>query len=331
MKESLSELCRAYTAAREVIRGTFPMESDLTGAAAATVFASANKPADAERLRDCKAMVKADAGVFSSFRGNVILPLLAMLSISDDPAAKWARAQSNYAQLRETFSGSSYLALVALLLTDSVDDADIPALAERGKSLYRRMRKEHPFLTGQEDSVFAILLAESGRNEDALIGDMEACYTQLDLRFPKGDGLQSASHVLAMCDGLPDEKAMRVIALYDAIKEAGGKYGKSYELAVLAALAIDGTPVEETAADLFAVDAFLAGQKGYRSVFGFDRRTRMMHAAMLTAIDHARRDGADGLMRAAANQSAMALVAAQQAMMCCMIACSTASASAASH
>ena len=55
------------------------------------------------------------------------------------------------------------------------------------------------------------------------------------------------------------------------------------------------------------------------------RKTRMMHAAMLVASE---RDA--HLANTAAQQSAIAMIAAQQAMLCAMVACSAASASAAS-
>lgn len=328
MNSALQDLTVRYAEVREAVRSVFRMESSYSYPVAANIYLSAGMPVDVERLTACKRLVKSEAGVFSSFRGSVLVPLACKLAVSDDPKARWDRAAQNYAVLKEQFARSEYLALAALLLTDSAADADVPALAARGKALYRRMREQHPFLTGQEDAVFAILLAQCPADDDALIADMEECYRLLDARFPKSNGLQAASHVLAAIGGTPAEKAGRVIAIYDAIRAAGGKYGKEWELPVLAAFAADETPVDAVVSDLFEIDALLEGQNGYRSVFGYDRRMRMMHAAMLAAAGHA--GGRTGLVNAAAQQSAVAMIAAQQAMLCTMIACSTASAAAAS-
>lgn len=330
MNTELNQLSVRYLEARDAVKSVFRMESEYSFPVAAELFAAAGQPVDTDRLTDCKRMIKDETGIFSNFRGSVMVPLAAKLALCDDMQTRWERASRNYAILKEHFMRSEFLALAALLLTDSVSDADVPRIAARGKELYRRMRKEHPFLTGQEDSVFAILLAESEKSDDALLLDMEACYKLLDERFPKGDGIQAASHVLAMIDGAPEKKAEKVIALYDAIRSAGGKYGTNWELPVLAALAADDTPADTVASELLEVDALLEGQDGYRGIFGYDRKTRMMHAAMLVGAYRMR--GQAGIVNAAAQQSAVAMIAAQQAAMCAsIVCCSAAAASSAAH
>ena len=329
MNTELQTIVVRYLEAREAVKSVFRMESTYSYPAAANLYVTADRPVDPEKLADCKQLIKSEAGIFSNFRGSILTPLACKLALCEDPQKRWERASANYAILKEHFMRSEFLALAALLLTDSAEDSDVPALAARGKALYRRMKKEHPFLTGQEDSVFAILLAESPKSDDELIADAEACYRLLDERFLKGDGIQAASHVLAMIDGVPTDKAGKVIALYDAIRAAGGKYGKNWELSALAAFAADSAPVETVVNEMLEVDAMLEGQSGY-TVFGYDRKTRMMHAAMLVSAYHMR--GRDGIVNAAAQQSAIAMIAAQQAVICASIACSSAAAaSAAAH
>ena len=41
---------------------------------------------------------------------------------------------------------------------------------------------------------------------------------------------------------------------------------------------------EDLAQDILELDAFLAKQKGYKGIFGMDRRIRTMHAAMLLTL-----------------------------------------------
>ena len=225
-----------------------------------------------------------------------------MLAAGDDPEERWAKAQRGYALLKDAFSGSEYLALAALLLSDTVSEDGFPALGARGRDLFKRMRKEHPFLTGREDSVFALLLAQSDRSDDELIEDMERCYDLLREHFPGGDGLQTASHVLALSTEDPTDKAFRVVSLYNAI------------------------------GDILELDGFLATQKGYKGVFGMDKRTRIMHAAMLLSLSD-QSSGQRATVNAAAQQATLAMIAAQQALMCAVIASSAAAnaASGASH
>jgi hypothetical protein len=319
------ELITRFMKARDDLRTEFRWENDYIYPVCALIYLTAGRPVEREKLERCKALVKSTAGPFSSFRGNIRLPLICMLAAGEDPEERWDRTQRSYAALKESFFGSEYLALAAMLLSDTVKEDDMPALAARGKGLYQRMRKEHPFLTGQEDSVFALLLAQSERSDDELIDDMEACYRLLDERFPKGNGLQSASHVLALSQEAPEEKARRLIALFDAIEAGGGKYGKDRQLPILAALSLGEGPVEDLSRGILDLDGLLARQKGYRGIFSLDRRTRTMHAAMLLSLPDRRPD----LVNAAAQQTTLALIAAQQALMCAVVASSVASSAAA--
>ena len=326
MHTNPEELVARFIEARDAVRAVFRWENDYTYPICAQIFLAADRPVEAAQLERCKALVKSTTGPFSNFRGNIRLPLICMLAAGDDPEDRWERTQRGYALLKESFFGSEYLALAALLLSDGGKE-DFAALAARGKGLYQRMKKEHPFLTGQEDSVFALLLAESQRTDDELIDDMEACYRLLDERFPKGDALQSVSHVLALSQEAPEEKVHRLIALFDGVQRAGGKYGKDRQLPILAALSLAKGSVDELVQGLMALDGLLSQQKGYTGVFGMDRRTRMMHAAMLLSLP----DRQPELVNAAAQQTTLALIAAQQALMCAVIASSVAANAAAAN
>ena len=320
MNETLQARAARFIEDRDAVRAAFKLESDYIYPVCAFLFLAADRPVERERLERCKALVKSTTGLFSNFRGNIRVPLICMLAAGDDPEGRWERTQHSYALLKDAFFGSEYLALAALLLSDTVAADDLPALAVRGKGLYTRMKKEHPFLTGQEDSVFALLLAESLRSDDELIEDMEACYRLLDERFPKGDGLQTASHVLALSSNAPETKVQRMLDLFDAIERGGGKYGKERQLPILAALSLGQQRMEQLAQDILDLDGYLAGQKGYRGVFGLDRRTRTMHAAMLLSLP----DGQPALVNAAVQQTTLAMIAAQQALMCAVMASSAA-------
>ena len=332
MNKTPQELVDRFIETRDAVRAAFRMENEYIYPVCAQIFLAADKPVEAERLDRCKTLVKSSTSVFSSFRGNVKLPLLCMLAAGDDPEERWDRTRRYYALLKESFYGSEYLALGAMLLSDAVQEEDVPALAARGKGLYQRMKKEHPFLTGQEDSVFALLLSQSARSDDELIEDMERCYELLKERFPGGDGLQAASHVLALSSEIPVDKTFRMIGIFNAIEEAGGKYGKDWQLPILAALSLGQRFQEDLARELLEIDALLSKRKGYKGVFGLDKRARSMHAAMLLSLQHeAEPKQPVELVGAAAQQATLAIIAAQQALMCAVVASSAASSAATSH
>ena len=91
----------------------------------------------------------------------------------------------------------------------------------------------------------------------------------------------------------------------------------------LAALAMLNAAPDALARDMMDVDAFLAQQKGY-GFWGADKKTRLMHAAMIVSDEYVPRDAVD----TAALTGTVSLIIAQQMAMYAIMA-STAAANAA--
>lgn len=341
MRSELQQLCERYVTAKQTVKGQFGFESAHIYPICANVFCAKGILPDAEQLAACKKLLKAETGSFSNFRGNLLAPITCMLAAGGNPEARLAQAQEHYALLKTKFHGSPYLALTAFLLADMGSSARWEDVAARGRGIYLRMKREHPVLTSAEDSLYAVFMAFSEKSDDELIAEMEECYARLKLRFASSNNVQAASHVLCLAPGTPEAKTARMETLYDAILAAGGKYGKTYELPTLAALSILDAEIPALVTDLLDVDSFLEQQKGY-GLLGMDRKTRMMHAAMLVTDEYStRQNRAEGItfrtpaqpspqtaLGTAALAGTLAMLAAQQAAACAAISAATASASA---
>ena len=330
MNTRLQALCDRMIENRDVLRGAFRWESDRFYPVCANLFCVRGVTPDPERLAAARSLLNAETGLFSNLRGHVRLPLICTLSMDEDPAERLRRIQDLYSALKGHFHASDYLAFAALSLSDQEGGRE--AAEERAWRLYRRMKAEHRFLTGEEDSLFAAILACSPRDDDALIADMEESYTLLRQTFRDGDSVQSVSHVLALDSRTPKEKAARLTDLYDALTLAGCKYGRGRELGALAALSLADAEIQTLAAEMAEAGAYLAEQKGWRGLLGFDRRTRAMHAAMLVTDLYLPAAGAETAAfgaaagAAASAQATLAAVLAAQTA-CCVAACAAASSS----
>ena len=322
MRVSLEQICTQFTLNREVVRETFRWEPSELVPVCANLFCSSGRTADAQALREARDLIRHETGVFSNFRGNLIMPLSCMLSLKDQPEETFRRAQDNYRLLKEEFRGSIYLALTAFLLTDRENVED---KVREGRAIYRRMKEEHRFLTSSEDSVFAVMLAYSGKGEDALVQDMEACYDLLKQTFHDSDCMQTVSHVLAMDAETPEKKTMRLISLYEALWQAGLKYGRHYEVATLAALSMMHMDTGRLVEDMRDVDQYLSTQRGY-GILGHSRKSRLMHAAMLVSDESMEEKG----MQEATLTSTLSMVIAQQMAVCAALAASSAAAASSS-
>ena len=151
------------------------------------------------------------------------------------------------------------------------------------------MNRQHRILTNQTDSVFAMLMAYSGRTPDELAGETEICYQALKKRFSNG-GAQTSAQVLSMADGVPEEKVRRVTELYDVLREAGIKYGRSAEIAPLAALSLADTPLSTLTEEIKETDEFLKAQKSFGGSKESDQAQRAMYAVMIVSDQYADTD-----------------------------------------
>lgn len=327
MRTSLAALCSKFIENRDVVKSTFFWDSSYMYPICAAIITDKGMCADSERLRSCKEILKQQTGVFSNFRSTAKLAMIAMMSVDSNPAGKLSNACSVYGKLKEHFWRSQYLPVTSMIIADMVDPGYYTEMAAHTRHIYELMKKEHPLLTSNEDSVYAALLALSKQSDQRIVAETESCYRLLKPEFFSGNAVQSLSHVLALCEGRTEDKCKATVDLFYALKARGYKYGTEYELATLGVLAMLPADRDAVIADMIEVDSFLATQKGY-GIFGLGRKQRLMHAGMLVASDYLKGSHA---MHTAAAHSALALIAAQQAAMCAAIAASTAASASASN
>lgn len=314
MNEKLTQICEQFIADRDAIKATFPWDDIRIIPICAMAFASRNVQVSAEKLKECRKALEQHTNIFSNFRGNTKLSVVTLLAGASDPLEKLRASMSIYSEMREFFYGSEYLAYISAVLTDMITREQAEGVAKRAKEIYNRMKKEHPFLTDNEDSAYAVLMAFSDKSDDALMKEMEQCYTMLKHRFHDSNSVQALSHVLTLASGTPEAKCEKFLALFDGLEKAGLPYGKYYQTAVLAALSILDADVETMVAEIAQADEFLEKQKGY-GAFSIDRTTRLMHAVGLVSILH----DAGSMTNTAATASTLQMITAQQAAACAVL------------
>lgn len=282
MKPELQNRCELFTENKTKMEKMGGLEFASVYMVSSNMYTAKNLPVDTDRIKDCRKILKEKTGVFSAFRGNVTLPLACMLAQDADPGNKMDRAATLYGKLRDEFSASEYLPLAAMVLTDLVSDDEAETYIKRGKAIYKRMKEEHPFMTGGDDSVFAVMLAFSKKTDEEIIREMEQVYHALKDSGFGGHTSLNASRVLALtdCDSL--DNCGKLKKVFDSLAASGRKYGKDYELGALAGLVSLPVPAETLVEEILEVDAYLSTQKGY-GVFGYSKKERLMQAVMILA------------------------------------------------
>ena len=315
MREVLAKQCENYSHNREEIKSCFKWDNPHMIAVCASELSSRGIKVEAEQLLKCKKILDTSTKLFSTFKGNVKLPVITILAADENPEAKMETALEMHNLLKLKFRDSDYLPLLATKLTEMVSIDEAEEYINRGKEIYNLMKKEHPFLTSYEDTVFAVLLAFSEKDNETIVKEVEQCYKILKKFSSDSNGIQSLSHVLALVEGTVEEKCDKVIELFNTLDSAGCKYRKGFEMVVLGILSTMSFDKTDVVNEIVETDEFLATLKGYGG-FGIDKKTRLMHAIMLVINTYS----SNNVSNTAAFTGTLSMLAAQQAAMCAVIA-----------
>lgn len=320
MNERTLARCKNLIKNKETMKSAFAWEDGLTHLACAGIFINKEQTANEEMLLQCKDILKRNTGIFSNFKSTAKPMIVAMLAANENPQLLMERGLKVHDLLKEEFMSSVYLPIAAMIIAQYADEARYAELAQRTRRIYKQMRADHPFLTSGEDSTFCALMALLDKPDEVLLGDAEECYKTLKSNFFSSNAVQSLSHVLAMCDGEPKIKCQRTMELFQKLKEAGHKYGTSYELPTLGVLAMADGNQDEIAAEMAEIDQWLSEQKGFGFFSSISVKQRLMYAGMIAQQDYIN----DKMMQSAAINGVISLIVAQQAAMCAAITASAA-------
>ena len=306
MKKLLDALCDRYLINLGLITDLYPLEREILYPVCANVFCAADTEFELDKFTDSMSLIKSNPQMLSSFRSTLIPLIAALMSVSDDPRGEMEKYLGCYELLKKYFKNSEHLALLSPLLVRIVPEDKTEESIKRGRQLYDRMKKEHRILTTKEDIAFAVMLAFSDKSDDELIEDMEQSYRILK-KSADNNSIQTVSHVLAMASGTPEEKCAKFSELYDNMLKKGRKYGKHYELAMLAALMIADFSSADIINDIMDVEAFLAKHKAFSDLSEFGSGEPVCHTFMLLTTAYA------GDERICDGKKKTALMAARQA------------------
>ncbi|WP_099159335.1 DUF4003 family protein [Virgibacillus ndiopensis] len=192
-----------------------------------------NKELQIERLLDLADKIKNRAGMFSSMRSYPRFTTAAMFDVNfENPDDQIKALFDLYDQLKKAgFKSGTFTYLAAtVIITNKSQEANNAEIISRAKEIYDWMKKEHMFLTSNDDYPLAILLAYEDGTIEELIERMERFYNRLHQHdFAKGNELQFLSHILSL--GHSQEESSLVnqsVHVYDAFTKASIKPKKLY-------------------------------------------------------------------------------------------------------
>ncbi len=327
MNNTLQTKCNLLAENRNIISKGFKLEHSLIKIASALVYTKEGKDADVDYLKECRGILRKNEGIFSDFRGMSELLVSARLAQKADPDRFMEDIASVYKMLHEgRIFGSRYMALAAISICDAGRVADAQEIITKTDTILKGMKKQHPFLTSDEDTSFAVLLAMTDKSVDTILEELEQSYQSLKKNFSFHDNaVYSLAQVLTMQEGSVEEKCQKAIDIFDAFKEAGAKYGKEYELSSIGALVGMKGDINEMVNEIVEASDFLKSQKGFGGL-DISAKTRLMFAAILYTGAFA---DENAVSKASALESALAMIITEEIvfMMMMVVVCTSAAAS----
>ena len=324
MNTELKEKCDLLAKNRKTITSAFAWDSGRMSLAAATLFTGSGLTADRDKLKECEAIIKSKTNALSEFRGNVKMPLICKMALSDDPKKYFDNVETVYKLLNKSkWIGNEYKLMAATTICDHADVSDYEMLINKTNEIYSRMKQEHKWLTSDEDIPFAAMLAVSGRDVDKLIDEMELNYKILKGKFHDSNAVQSLSHILALDEQPAEVKCAKVESVFNELKAMKHKYGTGYELATLGTLTMLDIQEKEVANLIAETDDYLKEQKGFGN-FALGAKERRLYAAQLVLNQYGPEDTkVDGVVLG----SMLALtIAIEICMILCITSCMASSA-----
>lgn len=223
-KNKMERYTQIYSELRERFRWKVSDPSVLM--MVASLYISNNRSFDIERYNDVAEYIKNQSGLFSPLRSQSRFTFAAMLDTRfDNPKEMFPVFIAAYDRLVAGGFSKNIFTYIAAMLLITTDAKDLGSLSELARSIYKRIREEHLFLTGHSDYPLAVMLAQNDRQTDELIFHMEDLYSRLSQNgFRKGNDLQSMSHILSMNEhSSADDLVAKSSEIFDSMKKEGIK------------------------------------------------------------------------------------------------------------
>lgn len=320
MNELLKEKCDLLVKNRKTLSDSYKLDFALMILSAAALMTEEGKEVSEKAIKDYEVILKSHAGVFSDFRGNIRIPLVCKMMLSDNADAYFERVEKVYKAIgRLKWASGSYKALAAMTICDHVEEMNYEKYVKRTMEIYGRMQEKHPWLTSEEDIPFAAMLAVSDMNVDKLIDEMEAVYKILKSKFVDNNAVQSLSHVLALGEENAETKCSKLLRIFELLKESKHKFGTGYELATLGTLAMMDIPEKDIAELIVEADDYLKTHKGFGDIV-LGASARRMYAAQMVLYLYGP-GNKKGTEAVALNGMLSMTIAAEVCLIICMASC----------
>jgi len=323
MNNQLQAKLQLFADNNQNLKGDFIWHDPMAKRLAALTYALEGKKINSEAIKECHRMIKDDVGPFSTFRGNMAVYIAATLSLQESPRELLTHTLEVYDLLKqEGFWASDYLVVTAYEIATNTNPDKFAYIAERSMEFYREMKANIRFHIGQDDYIFAAMLAMSGIDVHDGALKMRHLFSQLKSEFSAFIGRSSIvtlSQMLVLGQST-DQCVEHLLKLNKVLRKRKARLDKSYTLPSLGILGILAVDKNAFANDLISARDYLREQKGLGN-WSVTTQELLLYAVSLIANVYT--GDANNSMQASVTTSITNLIIAQQVAMIVAISVAT--------
>ena len=329
MNIQLKNKLELFVENNQSIRSDFVWHDAMANRLVALTYALEGKKVDNEAIKKCHKMLKSEVGVFSTFRGNMAVYIAASLSLNEKPQQLLADMLEVYDLLKqEGFWASDYLVVTAYEIAANTESHNFWHIAQRSMEFYKEMKANIRFHIGQDDYIFAAMLAlsEIDVHEGAL--KMRHLFRQLKQEFSaftSGSSIVTLSQMLVLGKST-DKCVQNLLKLNRVLRKKKVRLDKTYTLPSLGVLGMFTVDKYAFADDLVVARDYLRTQKGF-GAFSVSTQELLLYAVSLITNAYMG-DAGNNVMKAGVATSITNLIIAQQVAIMVSISAATTAAAA---
>lgn len=251
------------------------MDSHAMASISAFLFASAGKRADIERYVVCKKHLKKQVSVFSEMRGIAEAIVITKMCLADDYETYLSGVLDVYKKLRKLhkLTASPYMVMAAINIYEGGGLVRADANIEKLETVYKEMKAEHFWLTGDEDRPFLAMMVSRNIGISAISAEVSACYEACKKMSFSKEAMHTASQIMSLSGKGVEAKVADMSATVDALKNHKLRGMRSDLMPVAAALGFVNASPEEKAKDIKEIYDYLKTQKGFKWYIGGTQRS----------------------------------------------------------
>lgn len=325
MNEHLKPKVDLFLTNVQIMKDNFRWQNISHKRLSALIYAAENKQIDLDTLKDSLKLIKENTRVISYFRGNSLISIATLLSPSDDNRKIFADTLVVYEQMKANkFWASDYLVMAAYQIAAHAHENQHIETIKRTKAFYDGMKSQHRLITGQNDYIFAAMLALSDLEIETGLNQIENLYQTLKLHFRPYDSVQALSQILTL-NSQNDDIISRVLNLADLFRHKKMRLDRTYTIPSLGVLALLPVNPDLLVDEVVTVYDFLRTNKGFGH-WSISKQELLLFSAALVSFSYA--DNANQqLLTSALSTSITNIIIAQQTAIAVVIATSSSAAS----